>query len=131
MTLDYGAAQCTVSLDPVSDSEMKLVYGCTSNSGMPVEAHLTLIPHLGEEIEFASGEAAVLGEEPIDRSGEAWMAHAGWRLALSDGARVVWPALPHNPYKKGGEAAAGEARLVVVLPLSADVPEHVLTLEIP
>ena len=114
----------------VTGSEMKLSYRSTSTSGMPVEAHVTLIPHLGEEVAFASGNAVVPGEEPIERSGEAWLAHAGWRLTLPEGARVVWPALPHNPYKKAGEATVAEARLVVVLPLSKDVEEHTLTLQV-
>ena len=131
VTLDYGCEQCTICLDPVSDSEMKLTCRSSADSGMPIEAHVTLIPHVGEELEFATGEVAMLGEEPIDRSGEAWMAHAGWRLTLPEGARVVWPALPHNPYRKGGEATVEEARLVVVLPFSTDVTEHALTLQVP
>ncbi|MDP6778211.1 MAG: hypothetical protein QGI83_15755 [Candidatus Latescibacteria bacterium] len=130
VSLDYGLEQCDVDLEALSDSEMRLTCRSTCASGMAVEAHVTLIPHVGEEIGFASCNDQVLGEEPVERSGEAWMTHAGWRLTLPENARVVWPALPHNPYRKGGEATIEEARLVVVVPLSKDVGEHTLTLQV-
>jgi hypothetical protein len=38
--------------------------------------------------------------------------------------------LPHNPYRKGGEAMVDEARLVVVLPFSVAVERHELALEV-
>ena len=55
---------------------------------------------------------------------------AGWRLLLPKGARIEWPALPHNPYRKGGEAEASEGRIVVVLPFSSDVCRYEMVLQI-
>ena len=95
---------------------------------MPVDGHVTLIPHLDREVRFASGKTAVLGEEKAEWTGETWVQHAGWRLHLPPGSRVVWPALPHNPYRKAGDSTIEEARLVVVLPFSAEVDRHALKL---
>ena len=99
---------------------------------MPVEAHLTLMPHLDCPLQVGSGAQIRLGEEPFEFSASEdvrWIEHAGWRLSLPRGARVVWPALPHNPYRKGGEAAIEEGRLVVALPFSAAVSRYEIKLE--
>ena len=133
LTLHYGEETCAVTLTPAGDTELTLIYETGANSGMPVEGHVTLIPHPGQAIRFASGESITLGEDPLEREAageEDWMEHAGWRLSLPPGSRVIWPALPHNPYRKAGDATVEEARLVVALPFSADVSQCELTLQV-
>ena len=130
VTLNYGEEVCAVRLSPKSDTELELVYEATANSGRVVEGHVTLLPHLDQPLRFASGESAELGEEKLDRPGEAWIEHAGWRLGLPEGSRVVWPVLPHNPYRKAGDATIEEARLVVVVPFQEGVATQSLTLQI-
>ena len=132
LTLHYGQEVCSVVLVPRSETELTLIYEATTHSEMPVEAHLTLMPHLDCPLQVGSGAQIRLGEEPFEFSASEdvrWIEHAGWRLSLPRGARVVWPALPHNPYRKGGEAAIEEGRLVVALPFSAAVSRYEIKLE--
>ena len=121
--LHYGAETGSVTVRPMSQEELVLVMEATASSGVRMEGHVTLVPHLGEEVRWASGESAVLGEEPIAwRAGNdgGWLERAGWRVSVPSGVSLTWPALPHNPYRKGGEAEVDEARLVLTLPFSPD-----------
>jgi len=122
LELRYGEEDCRISVIPENDTELRLEYAATARSGLPVEAHVPLIPRLDQPLCLASGEQVRLGEEPREWSGTG-LAHAGWRLQLPDGARLVWPVLPHNPYRKGGEATVEEALLVVVLPFCGQVSQ--------
>lgn len=130
LVLQYGEETCKVTLAPVDESRLEIAYETTTHSGMSVEGHVILLPHLNEKLRLAHGDEVELTEAPLDITGADWIEHAGWRLSLPEGARVVWPILPHNPYRKGGEAEISEARLVVVLPFSNEMPRHQLTLEI-
>jgi len=60
-----------------------------------------------------------------------WIAHHGWRLSLPAEASVIWPALPHNPYRKDGHATAEEGRLVVVLPFRPERTQYEIAVEVP
>ena len=131
LTMRYGDETCGVEVKVASETELTLAYESTRNSGMPVDGHVTLMPQLDRPVRFSTGHATILGEARQEWSGEAWIEHAGWRLFLSPGSRVVWPALPHNPYRKAGDSTIEEARLVVVLPFSASADRHVLKLEVP
>jgi hypothetical protein len=95
-----------------------------------VEGHITLLPHLDKKLTLSSGTQVQLKDERLDVTGLEWVEHAGWRLSLPAGSRLLWPVLPHNPYRKGGEAMVDEARLVVVLPFSVAVERHELALEV-
>ncbi|MDA0745957.1 MAG: hypothetical protein O2954_05520 [bacterium] len=150
LVLKYGPETCKITVRPETDTALTLVCEATSTSGEPVYGHLTLIPHIAEKaatadvntpkvplpprtggkVQFASGEEVELGDEPFEKTGEAWVEHAGWRLSLPEGSRVVWPALPHNPYRKAGESTAEEGRIVVELPFSEAVSQHELTVTI-
>jgi hypothetical protein len=132
LVLTYGQETCRVTTAPKGESELTLIYEATSKSGLPVEGHVTLVPHLDRPVRFASGDEARVGETPLERSGGdgGWIEHAGWRLSLPRGARLVWPTLPHNPYRKAGDATIEEARLVVALPFSAKVARYELTLQV-
>ncbi|MCZ6634620.1 MAG: hypothetical protein O7G87_14540 [bacterium] len=129
--LTYGEEMCRVTLEPQGDQELRLVFEATANTGMPVEGHVVLMPKLGDRLQTTTGDAIPLGEPPF-----AWtvpgpgggIEHNGWRLFLTSNARVVWPVLPHNPYRKDGAATIEEARLVVVLPFTKATIAHELRL---
>ena len=125
LDLHYGSEVCTVTATPVDANRLRIEVASTCHSAGPFECHLTLIPRLSEPVVPASGAELLLGEDPFDVSGSnlgGWIQHAGWKLSVPDQARLVWPVLPHNPYKKAGDATLDEARLVLILPLDAQVP---------
>ena len=75
----------------------------------------------------------MLGEDAIKRAAEGdedWIEQADWRLSLAQGVRVVWPAVPHNPYRKAGEATVEEALLVAAQPFPSDVSRYELSLQV-
>jgi len=129
LELRYGEEDCRVTAEFPSDTRVRLVYAATQRGEMPVEAHVPLVPRLDQPFCLPSGESVRLGEERLELAA-AWISHAGWKLSLPDGARLVWPVLPHNPYRKGGEATIEEGLMVVVVPLSGDETERELVLEI-
>ncbi len=135
LLLSYGAEKCRITVDPVDDSTLKLRVSATAESGAPVAAHLTLLPHVGEVIRTEGGFHAELDKDELALSGSqlgGWIEHHGWRLTVPEGAAVSWPVLPHNPYVKDGAAkSVHEGRIVVTLPFSEDRPEYELTLTVP
>ncbi len=130
LSMGYGEETCGIEVAVETETKLTLVYEATANSGMPVAGHVTLMPHLDLPVGLASGASVMLADERLEWSEEAWIDHAGWRLHMSPGSQVVWPVLPHNPYRKAGDSTIEEGRLVVVLPFSADVRRHVLNLEV-
>ena len=127
--LQYGPEQCRLSAQPRSERHLALLLEATCGSGQPVAGHVVLLPRAGDKLRLASGPVWELGAAPRVAAGEAWIEHRGWRAHLPAGARVVWPALPHNPYRKGGEALPEEGRIVVVLPFSPAAARHEVIVE--
>jgi hypothetical protein len=133
LKLSYGSEQCRMEMDISDVRQARLTYETTGASGQPVEAHVTLLPHLGEAWQTASGRRGTLAEEPFRlAAGEAgeWFGHHGWRISIPAGASVVWPVLPHNPYREDGRASAEEGLIVIVLPFSEKVRRHELTVRV-
>ncbi len=132
LSLYYGEDVGTVKLVPEDEQKLRLVYGAVQKSGLPVEGHVTLLPRLGKTLRSSSGDSVELDEAAVEWAGSegGWIEHAGWRLSLPEGAQLVWPALPHNPYRKAGDSTVEEARLVVVLPFSGGVAQYELVLEV-
>lgn len=131
--LRYGEEKCSVEVQPVDRSTLVIRLTATHRSGMPVAAHLTLIPHIGQSLRTEKLPETVLGEDAVDFSAEeagAWMAHAGWKITLPEGSSVTWPVLPHNPYRKDGHATVHEGRIVITIPFSPERPEHIVTLKV-
>ncbi len=132
LTLTYGGEYFHLTCLPKSDTELTLVCKATTNTRQAVEGHITLMPHLGEAVRLSSGTETILGDDSIEwhPDNEEWLEHAGWRLVLPPGGRITWPVLPHNPYRKKGDATIEEARIVVCLPFSEDVHRYELTLSV-
>lgn len=130
LMLGYGETSCNVTVQDESETEISLVLTATEASAHPVEAHVTLIPHLGKGVKSAVGSVDALGEEAFEWRNPEWIEHAGWRLTVPEGARLVWPALPHNAYRKDGAATAEEGRLVVVVVFDAPAKRQELRLHV-
>lgn len=130
--LHYGGDVGKVTFIPRGDTQLLLILESSDHSGSGMEAHVTLIPRLKEALRSSTGERAELEADVVEWTGAdgAWFEHAGWRLSNPEGARLVWPALPHNAYTKGGEAGVGQARLVLALPFSEDRSRYELSMDI-
>jgi hypothetical protein len=134
LRLQYGPEKCRVTVQCEGEARAVLSYEATVASGQPVAAHVTLLLHLGEEVTTATGQTFELGDQGFTLdpgAAGAWIAHHGWRLTLPPEASVVWPALPHNPYRKDGHATPEEGRLVVVLPFSPERTRYEVVVEVP
>ncbi|MCL6520023.1 MAG: hypothetical protein K6T99_09325 [Armatimonadetes bacterium] len=130
--LVYGEEKCSIEVEPVDASTLKIRLMATNKSGLPVAAHLTLIPHIGKPFRAEKMAEKLLGEEGFtlsSRNAGGWIAHAGWKLSLPEGSSVTWPVLPHNPYRKDGSATIEEGRIVVTIPFSPEHKEHVVVLQ--
>ncbi len=127
VTLDYGAESGSVTVTPVDDLQVRIVYACTPKGKRPVHGHLTLIPHVGRVVKTGAGASEKLSGKAIDLSAKAaggWIEHAGWRLAMPAGTRLVWPKKAHNPYRKTGHSYLSEGRLAVEMKFSAARPSY-------
>ncbi len=121
-----------VSVVERGDNELGLIYQAENPTGQ-VEGHLTLVPSFGDQLRLSTGDSIPLGEQPFSWSvpGEAgFVEHNGWRLLLPSGCRIEWPALPHNPYKKGGEGDPFDGRIVVVMPFTETQTQYKMVLQI-
>jgi hypothetical protein len=133
LDLTYAPETCRVRVVPKDDRTLEYRVTATTTAGLPVAAHVTLIPRLGKPLETAAGQKTVLGEEPIRWTPKQlgdWVAHAGYRLRVPSSANLNWPVLPHNPYRKDGHATPSEGRIEVRVPFDGQHQEHCLTLEV-
>lgn len=133
LDLTYGAETCYIRLRAKDDRTFEYRIESTVSAGLPVAAHLTLIPHLGQSLETNAGRKITLGEAAVILSGEeldGGLTHAGYRLHLPKSATLHWPALPHNPYRKDGRATAAEGRIEIRIPFDANAKSHIVTIEI-
>ncbi len=154
LSLGYGPEYCHIQVELVDDHTLDYVVGTTREGRLPVAAHLTLmpqprreqsgdakgppIPDPGEEVgkailQTAAGYSQPLGKEPFDLAPERigdWIQYSGYRLHVPAVAGLHWPALPHNPYRKGGEARIHEGRIEVRIPFDEKHSEYRLRLEV-
>jgi hypothetical protein len=133
-SLQYGKVDCRIGITCVDEKSVRIVYESTGPCDRPVEGHVTLLPHLGDKVTTEDAGETKLGTEPIDWSGKRLgksIKHAGWRLSAPSGARVLWPKMRHNPYKKAGESPLGNARLVLGFALTEGRPRCEMTLNVP
>jgi len=131
--LTYGKETCRVRVEVVDERTVKYRIQATAESGLPVLAHVTLIPHMGESLQTAAGQKFVLGDEEVTLSpnqiGKV-IEHAGYRLRVPESASLHWPILPHNPYRKDGHAEPAEGRIEIRIPFDDQHSEYEMTLEI-
>jgi hypothetical protein len=132
--LQYGKVSCQVVVACIDAKTVRITYQSAGPWDRPVEGHVTLLPHLKEKVTTAGGESVALGSKAFEWSGERlgdWIQHAGWRLTAPSGGQLLWPKLPHNPYKKAGEARIESGRIVLAFGLTQDRPQCEMTLSVP
>lgn len=133
LELTYGPETCRVRVDVKDDRSLEYVIETMAVSELPTCAHLTLLPRVSQPLETSTGQKLTLGDKPIALSGQplgSWITHAGYRVHLPPTATLLWPVLPHNPYRADGHATLGEARLVIRIPLDRQHREHRVLLEV-
>ncbi|MCU0979764.1 MAG: hypothetical protein MUF25_11430 [Pirellulaceae bacterium] len=133
LDLTYAPESCRVRVVPKDERTLEYRVTATTTAGLPVAAHVTLIPHLGKPLETAAGQKTTLGEQPISWTPQQlgdWVAHGGYRLRLPPSASLYWPALPHNPYRKDGHSTASEGRIELRVTFDGQHQEHCVTIEV-
>ncbi len=115
LVLSYGATECRVGCEVQPDQSLKLTYQAPPEAR--VAAHLPLMKR-GPKLRLADGRTLPLGEQlDLSRAETGpWFSYGGLRVTMPEGARLVWPAKQHDPYKKDGSATLQTAKLVVVMP---------------
>jgi hypothetical protein len=115
--LKYGDRKARIALRILGPD--RLEYAASGDPSLT--AHVTVLPDLKAALASASGRTAKLGAERIEwRAADvgASIEHRGARYSVPTGAGVLWPLLPHNPYRKDGHAEADEGRIVIDVPLA-------------
>jgi hypothetical protein len=133
LDLDYDLERCRIRLKLVDDKTMEIRLEATAQSGLPVEAHLTLLPFLGKHLETAGGHKSELGETAIDLDADTVggrIVHASCCLHVPGNTSLHWPALPHNPYRKDGDATVEEGRIEVRIPFEKGRKENIVRIEV-
>ena len=109
---------------------LRFVISGRGTPGADTRLNLQLCLKAGESLETGSGKKLVLGAErieltPADLRGR--IAHHGWTLELPEGATLLWPVYPHNPYADAPETniAYAVGRLTIPLALKARPGKYV------
>jgi len=127
--MTYGDVGCKVASEVVDETEIHLIYETSGHANLPVEAHVPLFRQTDAVVTLSSGISLALDETPFEHTGEDWLEHGGYRLYIPRIARLMWPAMPHNPYRKGGEGTVEEGLLVVAVPFPTGIDRQVLRLK--
>lgn len=134
VNLEYGEEKCQVVVNPIDDNTLWIRVNATTATDRPVEGHITLRPVLSSPFRTELTPARDLNACEFDLSSKqagAYIEHNGWRLTLPEGARVIWPAIPHYPYYTDGTPGRYFGRIVIALPFSKDKHEYALKLTVP
>jgi len=133
LDLTYGPEQCRVRLHPIDDHAVAYRLAATTRSGLPVAAHLTLLPQLGKPLRTGGGTRLTIGPQPVDLTAAevgGSVSYGGYRLQLPPTATLHWPRFPHNPYTKDGHAGLNEARIVITIPFDDQHPQYTVMMEV-
>jgi hypothetical protein len=133
LDLTYGPEQCRIGIRWINPRKIAYRVETTLTSGLPVAAHLTLLPQLGKTLQNGSRQKAVLDKERLQWSAQelaGTLRCCGCCLTLPATATLAWPKLPHNPYVKDGHAEPAEGRIVITLPFDAQHPRYEVLIEI-
>ncbi len=132
--MNYGTVGCQIQVTCLDPRSVRIEYRSGGGWDQPVEGHLTLMPHVEQKLTTAASGAFELKAGPLNLPAEkvgAWLRHSGWQLSGPVGGSVIWPAKPHDPYKKDGRSLSEAGRLVVSCPLTKDRAGWEAVLSIP
>jgi hypothetical protein len=133
LDLTYGPETCRLRVEPRDNRTLEYRVEASTQSGLPVFAHLTLLPRLGTAMETARGKKITLTESPLMLSAaelEGSLTYNGCRLQLPSTATLHWPALPHDPYRKDGRATPDQGRIEIRFPLDRQSSTATVLIEI-
>jgi hypothetical protein len=133
LDLTYGPETCRLRLRPSDEHTLEYRVEASARSGLPVLAHLTLLPHLGTSLETGRRRKTTLGTSPITLSAaelNGTLTYNGCRFHLPPRATLHWPALPHDPYRKDGQATPGQGRIEIRIPLDPSSTSATVTLRV-
>jgi len=124
--IGHGPYRVRAGLD---DAGAVLTLTFRAPRGRRAEAHLPLL-YRGTRLFAADGRRITLGSDTLsltaaELGGE--VLYYGLRVGLPEGSRLLWPALPHNPYKSDGSAGLSSGKLVVAMPFES-TDTHTVTL---
>ncbi|OGV66555.1 MAG: hypothetical protein A3K19_23870 [Lentisphaerae bacterium RIFOXYB12_FULL_65_16] len=101
----------------------------TAPRGRRAEAHLPM-PYRGANVACGDGRRIRLGEEALVLPAAEVGGHIvyyGLKVTIPEGSRLLWPVLPHDPYKRDGSAELSSGKLVLAMPFDA-VDAYTVTL---
>ncbi|MHC4394329.1 MAG: hypothetical protein ACYS1A_01615 [Planctomycetota bacterium] len=133
LDLTYGPEKCRIRIRAKNEKMLEYVVEATTKSKLPVAAHLTLLPLMGEQLTTGGGEKATLGESQINWNAEqvgGKLSYGGYRLHLPETASVHWPALGHNPYRKDGHTTPSEGRVEIRIVFDEEHNRYTVMIEI-
>lgn len=133
LDLTYGPETCRVRVEVKDDRHLVYRIETSAESDLPVIAHLTLPPRIGEVLKTGKDEEFTLSTKSISLSADqvgGELTYGGCCFELPGTASLHWPALPHNPYRKDGRATAGEGRIEIRIPFEEGRREYEVLMEV-
>ena len=134
LALSYNTFFSVLEVKPPRENNIEFRFINTYKWGDAVsQLNLQLVLKEGMTLETGSGLEFVLCNEQIDLADEKLggsIIHNGWVLKLPEGARLVWPVFPFNPYKDGPENTLDHAIGILSVPLKQEDQEVIFTLEV-
>jgi len=134
LDLKYGKTNTQVRVELMDDHKARLTYSVQTLDNLPVAAHITLLPRVGEKWSTASGKSGVFGDDKIDlKAGAAgeWFGGEGWKIHLPPQASITWPVMDYNSYVKDGHSSTLRARTVISLPFERDRLQQQVIVDVP
>jgi hypothetical protein len=132
LTMTYGDATCTARIEIVDDKHARIIYALTTNSSLPIEAHVPLLVHLGQSWHTTTRSGKFTAEKlslSADNVSDL-LALRGFKITLPKSSKLVWPVIPHDQYVKDGSAKPSAGRAVILLPLGTTRHELAVDIEV-
>ncbi len=133
LDLTYGHETCHIRVNIKGDRTLEYDLSATTDSGLPVLGHITLLPRMNQTVTTAAGSSFKLNGEqvalPAKQVGGS-IHYAGCDLTVPPTASLHWPMLPHNPYRIDGHAEPAEGRLEIRLPFNKNIHDQRIVLAV-
>ncbi len=134
LALSYNTFFSVLEVISPRDKEIEFRFLNTYKWGDAIsQLNLQLVLKAGQTLKTASGVEIIPGNEPIDlddgKLGGS-IFHNGWVLHLPEGARLIWPVFPFNPYADGPETTLENAVGVLSVPIRAEDQELRFSIEV-
>ena len=120
---------------PAEAVALRFVVSGRGRPGPDTRLNLQLCLKAGETLETGAGRRLTLGPDRVELPASELggrIVHHGWSLEIPEGASLIWPVYPHNPYSDMPETSIAYAvgRLTVPLKLTPRPGKYVRPNEI-